>query len=77
MHFLVLGDTKSGYLGHFSGKKVLGSTNIVHFLVLGDTVLILRSYSKKILQMKNKMDFICTFGFFFVTLRPILKTIKN
>ena len=32
---------------------------------------ILRSYSKKILQIKNKMNFICTFGFFFVTLRPI------
>ena len=40
VHFLVLGDTKSGHFWHFSGKKVLGSTNFVHFLVLGDTKFI-------------------------------------
>ena len=38
--FLVLGDTKMGYLDAFYIKKVPASTKFVHFLVLADTKFI-------------------------------------
>ena len=39
MRFLVLGDTNLGVIEEILRQKVLASTNFMHFLVLGDTLI--------------------------------------